>query len=372
MPDDLLLRSTQLHDSPPAATLWRWRLVFWLLLVAAVGGLLWLLGPILMPFAVGAAMGYFLNPLVCRLERVGVPRAAGSAILVVSFMTLLLAGLVVLLPVLVAEAATLVQALPDHYRQAQRALSQAFPAAVPVVATDPVTDLVSRMGEAFPEAGGTVFGGILSGLSGLMRITLFWMIMPVVAFYLLLDWQRLVASVDALVPRANVHRVRTIGRDIDAALAGYVRGVTVVCLVLAVYYAAAFSLAGLNYGLLVGVVAGLISFVPYVGAFVGGALAIGLGAHQFWEAPLSLGVIVAIWALGQFFESQILVPRLVGGSVNLHPVWLIFAVMAFGSLFGLLGAIIAVPLAAVVGVLVRVAVDEYRTSRLYEGSASVG
>ncbi|WP_201155532.1 AI-2E family transporter, partial [Rhodobaculum claviforme] len=331
---------------------------------------LWLLGPILMPFAVGAAVGYFLDPLVSQLERRGVPRAIAAAVMVLSLVAVLLAALVLLVPLIAAEAATLIRALPDLHEQAQTFVADRVPGFGPGAGNDAVSDLFARIGETMTESGGSVFGGIVSGLNGLLRVALFWMVMPVVAFYLLMDWPRLLLAVDDLLPRANVLRVRALGRDIDAALAGYVRGVVMVCLILAVYYAIALTVAGLSYGLLVGVVAGLISFVPYVGAFVGGALAIGLALYELWDNPLALGAVVAIWVFGQFMESQILVPRLVGSSVNLHPVWLIFAVMAFGSLFGLLGAIVAVPLAAVMGVLVRFALEEYRASHVYDSSAA--
>ena len=349
----------------------RMRLLWWLGVGALLTLGLWLLSPILMPFAVGAAMGYFLNPLVCRLERSGIPRPLAAAGLVLSLVAVLMAAVVGFVPLLVVEAATLLRALPDLYRDGHDFLAQRMPGPWAQAGGDPVADILARLPENLSEAGGTLFGGIVSGLSGLVRVVLFWMVMPVVAFYLLIDWQRLLRAVDGLVPRANVHRLRTIGRDIDAALAGCVRGVLTVCVILAIYYAVALSAAGLTYGLLVGVIAGLISFVPYLGALVGGALMIGLAVWQFWEAPLAIGAVVAIWGLGQFMESQILVPRLVGGSINLHPVWLIFAVMAFGSLFGLVGAIVAVPLAAVTGVLVRVAVADYRASRIYGGSARV-
>jgi predicted PurR-regulated permease PerM len=355
------------RDPHEPAAVMRMRVLWWSAVSVATGLLVWLLSPVLTPFVVGAAMGYFLDPMVCRLERRGVPRAVAAAAMIVSLMAVLVVGLVVLVPVLAGEAATLLRALPGLYEDAQRLIARQVPALDPSDENGPVGQALGKLGETLTEASPTLFGGVLSGVTSLFRVLLFWIVMPVVAFYLLMDWQRLLQAIDDLLPRDRVHTVRKLAREIDVALAGYVRGVVVVCTILAVYYAATLTMAGLTYGLLVGVIAGAISFIPYVGAFVGGALAIGLALYQFWGDPILIGVVAAIFALGQILESQILVPRLVGSSVNLHPVWLIFAVMAFGSVFGFFGAVVAVPLAAALGVLVRHAAESYRESRLYEG-----
>ena len=359
--------------TPPAETsrretaaVWRMRVLWWCAILLAFGVLLWLLGPILTPFAVGAAVGYFLDPLVSRLAARGVPRALAAAGMVTAMMGALVLGLLVLVPLLAGEAATLAGSLPGLFDDARDTLTRRFPALDLGNETSAARELLARIGEQVAEAGPALFGGVVSGVGGLVRAVLFWVVMPVVAFYLLMDWQRLLRAVDDLLPRANLDTIRRLAGDIDAALAGYVRGVVIVCTILAAYYAAALTLAGLTYGVLVGVIAGAISFIPYVGAFIGGVLAIGLALYQFWDAPLVIAAVVAIFLLGQFLESQVLVPRLVGSSVNLHPVWLIFAVMAFGYLFGFVGAVVAVPLAAALGVLVRFAVAEYRASRLYD------
>ena len=349
--------------------LWRIRLFWWLGVALGLGLLLWLLGPMLTPFAVGAAIAYFLDPVVSRLERRGIPRLAAVVGLLVSMMVILIAGLVILVPLLAVEATALIRTIPGHYEDAQRMLARHVPGLSLPEGDGAAGQVFAQLGESWSDTSITVFGGVVSGLNGLLRAVLFWVVMPVVAFYLLLDWPRLLRSINDLLPRANMHTVHALMRDIDAALAGYLRGVAVVCAILAVFYATTLGLVGLQYGLLVGIVAGAISFIPYVGALVGGTLAIGLAVYQFSDAPLFIGIVVAIFLLGQVLEGQILVPRLVGSSVNLHPVWLIFAVMAFSYLFGLTGAIIAVPLAATMGVLVRFAVDEYRGSHLYSGTS---
>ena len=187
------------------------------------------------------------------------------------------------------------------------------------------------------------------------------------AFYLLLDWDNMVARIDSLVPRDHAPVVRQLAGEIDRVLAAFVRGQLSVCLVLGSYYAMALMLAGLQFGLIVGAIAGAITFIPYVGALVGGILAIGLALFQFWGDWLSIGVVAAIFAAGQFLEGNVLTPKLVGKSVGLHPVWLLLALSAFGSVFGFVGMLVAVPIAASMGVLTRFAVGQYQRSLLYRG-----
>lgn len=348
--------------------MWRARLLWGLGVVLVLGFLLWLIGPILTPFAVGAAIAYFLDPMVCRLERRGMRRGLSSAILVLSMVAILIAALVFFVPLLATETTKLLRTIPDLYDDAQRVITRRMPGLDLTDAEGPVERVFASIGESLTDASVTVFGGVVSGINGLVRTVVFWVVMPVVAYYLLIDWQRLLNSVESLLPRANIDIVRALASDIDKALAGYVRGVSLVCALLAAYYAVLLGLVGLSYGLLIGVVAGAISFIPYIGALVSGALAIGLAIYQFSDSPALIVAVVVIFLVGQFLESQVLVPNLVGSSINLHPVWLIFAVLAFSYLFGMVGAIVAVPLAATMGVMVRFAVKEYRLSRLYAGA----
>jgi predicted PurR-regulated permease PerM len=225
--------------------------------------------------------------------------------------------------------------------------------------------------------------GILSSALGLINILVLLIIVPVVAFYMLLDWDRMTAKIDEMLPRDHAETVRTLAREIDATLASFIRGQGTVCLILGTYYAVALIVAGLNFGLIVGFIAGLITFIPYVGALVGGALAIGLALFQFWGAVeildgdtatyatdwLRIGIVGAIFGFGQFLEGNILTPKLVGGSVGLHPVWLLFALSVFGSLFGFVGMLVAVPIAAMIGVLTRWGLGQYKRSLLYRGTS---
>ena len=202
-------------------------------------------------------------------------------------------------------------------------------------------------------------GAALIGLLSLLVLT------PVVTFYMLVDWEKMVATVDSLVPLRHRQTVRELARQIDAALAGFLRGQSLVCLFLGAWYGIGLSLIGLNFGLLIGISAGFLSFIPYVGSLTALVLSAVVAIVQGWPEWRLLAMALAVVGTGQFLEGNVLSPKLVGGSVGLHPVWLIFALLAFGSLFGFTGLIVAVPVAAAVGVILRFAVKRYRESKLY-------
>ena len=193
---------------------------------------------------------------------------------------------------------------------------------------------------------------------------------PVVAFYLIYDWHRIIRTVDSWVPLQQRDTVRGLAREIDAAISGFVRGQTAVCLILGSFYAVALTLTGLNFGLLIGLISGLITFVPYVGSMTGLVLSLGVAVAQFWPAYGSILLVLGIFLVGQFIEGNVLSPKLVGESVGLHPVWLIFALLAFGYLFGFVGLLVAVPLAATIGVLCRFVLRRYLQSSFYTGNNS--
>ncbi len=350
----------------------RLRCLLWLGVGVLGAGTLWLLGPILTPFLVGAVIAYFLDPLVCWLERRRIPRSVASAVLVTLMMTLLLAALVVLVPIVTVEAASLIQSIPDQYAALQEVIAERFPAVSRYEANNALDKLVDDLGERLADSDAAMVDALVSSFGNLVQLVGFWVVMPVVAFYLLMDWRRLVGTVGDLIPRANLPTARRLARDVDLVLGGYVRGTATVCLILVAYYAACLGLTGLNYGFLIGLIAGLISFIPYVGAFIGGALAIGVALGQFWGDPILIALVTAVFLVGQFLESQVLVPRLVGDSVDLHPVWLIFAIFALGYLFGFIGALAAVPLAAVLGVLIRALTAAYVRSDVYAREAPRG
>ena len=341
------------------------QLIYWGIAGIAFLALLWLLGDALLPFLVGAALAYFLNPLVERLVQRGLSRPLATVTISLAMAGVVVAAGFLVIPAVVAQAAALINAAPEGLQAMHRFMEARFPGSVDVESE--ARRVMAGLGEAIQSRGMEVAEGLLGTARGVIGMILFLVITPVVAFYLLLDWPRLLKRTDELLPRDHAPAIRGLAADVDRAVAGFVRGQITVCLILAAYYSAALMAVGLQYGLVVGVVTGLISFIPYIGAIIGGALSIGLALYQFWDVPGLILLMIAIFALGQFLEGNVLVPKLVGGSVGLHPVWLLLALSAFGALFGFTGLLIAVPVAAALGVVVRFFTARYLDSALYRG-----
>ncbi len=340
----------------------QWRA--WAVAALVLGALLWLLGDVLAPFLTGAAIAYFLNPAVLRLTHAGLPRVLAVAVLMLAMLGALVTAMLLIIPAAISQAVQFTDAAPDLLAHLQETLRARFSWADGL--EEQLQSSLAALGDTIRERGAELAQGVLRSVSGLVSAVIFLVITPVVAFYLLLDWPRVVAGADDLLPRQHAPTVRDLAWQIDRSIAGFVRGQVTVCLILAAYYATALGLAGLQFGLAIGIIAGLISFIPYIGAIVGGVLAIGVALWQFWGMPGSIALVVVIFAIGQVLEGNILVPRIVGHSVRLHPVWLLFAITAFGTLFGFTGMLIAVPLAASIGVLVRFGVAQYHASTLYD------
>ncbi|WP_296427491.1 AI-2E family transporter [Yoonia sp.] len=341
---------------------------YWGIATAAFLTILWFLGDVILPFVLGGAIAYCLDPIADRLERMGCTRAVAVTIitLVAAFVFVLLILLVI--PTLMQQSSQLMNTAPELFERLQVFLTERFPALMD--ADSAIRQQLLKIGEAIQSKGGEVINGLLSSALGLINVLVLIIIVPVVAFYLLLDWDNMTAKINDMLPRDHAPIVQKIAKDIDRTLASFIRGQGTVCIILGTYYAMALMLAGLNFGLVVGFIAGLISFIPYVGALVGGVLALGLAIFQFWGEWFSIAIIAIIFGLGQFFEGNILTPKLVGGSVGLHPVWLIFALSVFGSLFGFVGMLVAVPVAAMIGVVTRYGLNRYKESRLYRGLSS--
>lgn len=343
------------------------QLKYWGLATAGFLVVLWTLGDVILPFVVGGAIAYFLDPVADRLERWGLGRTAATT--VISLMVLLTAVALVLavIPTLISQLTALVNAAPDILKRLQALLLERFPELADNTST--VRQSLAQIGETIRAKGMELANTVIGGAMSVLDAVLFIVVVPVVAFYLLLDWDRMVARIDALLPRDHAPVIRHLATEIDRVLAAFVRGQMSVCLVLGAYYAIALALAGLQFGLVVGAIAGAITFIPYVGALVGGMLAIGLALFQFWGDWVAIGIVAVIFAIGQFLEGNVITPRLVGNSVGLHPVWLLFALSAFGSAFGFVGMLVAVPVAAAIGVLVRFFAGRYQDSLLYKGRA---
>ncbi|WP_458792452.1 AI-2E family transporter [Yoonia sp. MH D7] len=342
---------------------------YWGVVIAVLLVTLWLLGNVILPFILGGAIAYLLDPVADRLQRLGLSRIVSVAVITLVAALIFVLLILLVIPTLIKETTALIDTAPTLFNQLQTFLTERFPQLLDADST--IRQQLIAIGETIQSKGGDVVNGLVSSALGLINVVILLVVVPVVAFYLLLDWDKMTARIDSMLPRDHVIVVRKLAREIDTTLASFLRGQGTVCLILGSYYAIALMLAGLNFGLVVGFIAGLISFIPYVGALVGGVLAIGLALFQFWDTPLYIGLVAVIFALGQFFEGNILTPKLVGNSIGLHPVWLLFALSVFGSLFGFVGMLVAVPLAAVMGVLIRYAIEQYKDSQLYRGQTGI-
>lgn len=347
------------------------QLGFWVAALAAFVLFLWAFQEILLPFIAGFVLAYFLDPVADWLERRGLNRLVATLIIIVAAVLAVIVIVLLVVPILGDQALRLAQDLPALLK----ALIAKFDAWAPQTVKDLIaksgTDIQGSVGDIAGRAAGwiaTLLSSVWSGGMALVNVLSLLVVTPIVAFYLLADWDRIVAKVDGWLPRDHVEEVRVIARDVNTAMAGFIRGQGTVCLLLGVFYALALSLAGLKFGLAIGLGAGLLSFIPYIGALIGGVMAIGVGLVQFWPDLGSIALIVGIFAAGQFIEGNFLSPKLVGGSIGLHPVWLMFALFAFGYVFGFVGLLLAVPMAAAAGVLVRYALAQYLKSRLYTGT----
>ena len=345
-----------------------WLAAFFILILA-----LWLLQSILLPFIAGFVLAYFLDPVADRLERLGLPRVLATAIILLSaILALVFVGLMVV-PVFVDQSVKLAGDLPALVKTLVERANEMAPQRLKELLANSGTDIQGSLGTLAGKAASWFASFVTSLWSGgmaLVNVLSLLIITPIVAFYLLADWDHIVAKVDGWLPRDHLEEIRGIARDIDTALAGFIRGQGTVCLLLGCFYAIGLSFAGLKSGLAIGFAAGLLSFIPYVGALIGGLLAIGVGLVQFWPNEAQVLVIIAVFVAGQFVEGNFLSPKLVGGSIGLHPVWMMFALLAFSYVFGFIGLLLAVPLAAATGVFVRYGLQKYLRSKLYTGFAT--
>jgi len=344
---------------------------FWSAALAVLVLLLWLLSDILLPFVAGLVIAYLLNPLVDRLERLGVHRLIAALSIIVLAVLAFVVAILLVAPILGSQLSSFIEHIPGYVGKLQTLIiEQSRPWVQKLVGAG--FDPEKGMGDLVTQGVGwlTAFlKSLWSGGRALLSLFSLIVVTPVVAFYLLYDWHKMLRSVDNAVPVQRRATVRRLARECDAAISGFVRGQTAVCLILGTFYAAALTLAGLNFGLLIGLIAGLITFVPYVGSLTGLILGLGVAVAQFWPHWGWILMVAAIFIGGQFFEGNILSPKLVGERVGLHPVWVIFALLAFGYLFGFVGLLVAVPLAATIGVLARFALECYRESSLYIGAS---
>jgi predicted PurR-regulated permease PerM len=349
----------------------RTQVLIWVGFFLATILLIWVFRPILLPFVIGIALAYLLNPLVSWSQRIGLGRTWATAIVLFLVIALIVGFFLSFVPLVLQQVIGLVGRLPGYVSDLQALVRELAPQLAEWLGPERTAQLEGSLteliGRGVEFVGGLTATIATSGLNVINTIAVLF-IAPVVAFYLLLDWEGMVKRVDDLLPREHRDEIRGVLHDIDRSMAGVIRGQGGVILVLTIYYSTALSLVGLNFGLAIGIIGGLLSFIPFVGFLTGFVLSIGVALVQFWpDRWVFVVIVLAVYMVGQFLEANVLYPKLVGQSININPVWLMFALFAFALLFGFVGLLLAVPLAAIAGVLTRYALKRYQESSLYLG-----
>ncbi len=352
----------------------RAQLAFWLIGLLAFGFCLYLLRGILLPFVAGMAVAYLLDPVADKLEKWRLSRTLATVVITALFVVAAAAALFFFLPLLQQQLLDFIGSVPAYVnavREFVAPFTESLLARLEPEGVVRVREAIAGFSDRAVEwALGLVRGLLRSGLAIINILSLLF-ITPIVTFYLLRDWDRILARLDALLPRAHADVIRAQCRSVDETLAGFVRGQGLVCLILGVFYAVSLMLVGLDLGLIVGLAAGLVSFIPYFGAISGLAVGVGMALLQF-DDPLRVAAVAAVFVVGQIVEGNFLTPRMVGDRVGLHPVWVIFGALAGAALFGFVGILLAVPATAIVGVLVRFALERYVASPLFLGRKASG
>jgi predicted PurR-regulated permease PerM len=350
---------------PPLTSLQPARpVIFWIATLALVVTAAVLLREVLLPFVAGMALAYLLDPLVNRLERLGLNRAPATLLILAAFFFGVIALLVFAIPIIATEIAILINKFPIYLKRLH-----AF-------AVDPSHPSFGKLvdagiGEAEQSSGelaglgagwlGEFLRSLWSDGRALLSIFSLLVVTPIITAYLVYDWTRIMAALDNLVPAPQRHTVRTLAREIDATIAAFLLGQGAICLILGIFYALALRFIGLNHGLLIGIASGLLAFIPYFGSLTGLLLSLSVAIVQFGLVWTPILMVLGIFLVGQALADYVLAPWFVGSKVHLNPVWLMFSLFSFGYLFGFVGLLIAVPVAASIGVLVRFAFRQNQT-----------
>lgn len=346
------------------------QVLIWVGLLIALVLVLWVFRAILLPFVVGAALAYVLNPLVNQLQRWHFNRAWATTVVLFCVIAIVLGIFFMFVPLIGQQFIGLIQRAPQLVADLQAVAARYSPEINEWLGPERAAQLQNGIDDMARQALGfiaTLPGELVNiGLTGAAVIG-FTALTPVVAFYLLLDWEGMVRGIEELLPREHKGEIHAILADIDKSMAGVFRGLGSVLLLDAAFYATALSLVGLNFGLAIGLIAGLMSFIPFVGFLLGFVLSVSIAIVQYWPNWWMVALVGGIFMFWQFIEGNILYPKLVGSSININPVWMMFALLALGAVFGFVGLLLAVPMAAIASVLVRYGVAKYKASTLYLG-----
>ncbi|WP_338056190.1 AI-2E family transporter [Telmatospirillum siberiense] len=350
------------------------KLWFWLIGLIVCCLLLYFLRGMLLPFVAGMAVAYLLDPLARRLERLGLSRVFATVIITLSFFLCVVLLIGIVGPLVEDQLIGFGHRVPNYVHQLINRGEPVWRAAKSYLSTKDIEQLRTAGGEyagtlATWAAG--MFSRLLTGSLVVVNLLSLIFITPVVTFYLLRDWHGVTQRFDSWLPRAHAETIRQQLHEIDTILAGFVRGQALVCLSLGAFYALGLTVVGLDLGLVVGFAAGLGSFIPYLGTISGFLVGTGLAIAQSQDWTLA-AMVAGVFVVGNLMEGNILAPKLVGEKIGLHPVWVIFALLAGGTLFGFLGILLALPVAAVIGVLTRFGLRRYLDSSLYSGETDEG
>ncbi|MDD3288983.1 MAG: AI-2E family transporter [Alphaproteobacteria bacterium] len=341
---------------------------FWLIIFALFVLIVWALKPMLLPFVAALILSYFLNPavnLACRVTRL--PRWLGTILILATFIMIAVIILLLIAPVLQSQIGMFMDALPGYIDDIRASIipwAERWLTKLPPDGVDKLRDAAGQYAGNVMGWSGKLIKSIVSGGVAIFDILMLVVITPVVSFYLLRDWPKLTETVDALLPRKNYTTIRKEMTKIDNTLSGFIRGQALVCICLGMIYGIGLTIVGLKYGATIGVVAGLLSFIPYAGSTFCLVSSMALAFVQF-DNVSQIVMTFSVFLVGQSLEGYVLTPKLVGDRVGLHPVWILFALFAGASLFGFMGVLIAVPVAAVIGVLIRFVLRQYKVSSVY-------
>jgi len=347
-------------------------IVFWIGMLAALVAVVALLREVLLPFVIAMVLAYLLNPLADMIERRGTSRLLATLVIFAVAVVTIAALIVLTVPIIVRELAYFIDSFPLYVGRLHRLATDSSRPWLSKVVGEGLAETERSFGELTSLASswfGTFLRSAWAGGRALISVVSLGLVAPIAACYLLYDWNRMIAAIDNWVPPARRETVRALAREVDDTIGGFVRGQSALCLILALYYAASLWLIGLNHGALIGIAAGLLSFIPYLGSLSGLAISTCVAVAQFWPQWTPALLVLVIFFLGQSLADYVLSPHLVGRRVHLNPVWVMLALFAFGYLFGFVGLLIAVPFAAAIGVLVRFSLRQYYASPLYAQAA---
>jgi predicted PurR-regulated permease PerM len=334
----------------------------WLLLIIGFGALFWASRSVIGPFIAGFVIAYLLDPPAQRLERLGLPRWLAAVTVLIVFVTALVGIGFASAPIIQAQVTQLVTTLP-------KLITSSLPIAKSLLRDTPLAvnggDIIANIGNRAVGWLSDSFGTIIAGSLAFVNVITFIVVSPIVAFYLLRDWPIILARVESWWPRPQLPVIKDLLMQSDKALSGFVRGQSLVCLILALFYAVGWSVIGLDYAIILGLLAGALGFVPFLGVIFAVLLSLLIALGQWGLDPLQLGLVAGVFMVGQVLESSVLTPNLIGNRIGLHPVWVLFAVFAGGQVAGVAGVFFAVPVGAVLGVIVRAALAHYRASQFY-------